>query len=247
MKENRFFEHTQELDVEKLRNEAEELFLELKELPAVKRLLDRIDAGLKEKYPDCAKQFSEVLPYHGRHHTEDVMKESLFFALADKSISRHDMEILAVSAASHDSGFIKQYDANEPIGAGMLDEEMKSEGYSAEDIKKGKDAVLSTRVTFTPGFKQTIEGDDLVAKILADADVSNFGREDYFEKGDAVYQELVAIGKIPEDSPENRRKFDEFSLNMLKTHEWNTEVAKHLRNGQKEKNIEILEKKLSQG
>jgi len=84
-----------------------------------------------------------------------------------------------------------------------------------------------------------IEEDNILAKILADADVSNFGRKDFNEKSEQVFQELVAMGKVA-DTPEARTKFDKSKQNMLATHQWQTKAALKFRGEQQQKNLESL-------
>lgn len=98
-----------------------------------------------------------------------------------------------------------------------------------------------------PNFEQLVDDktdkEDKLAQLLADADVSNFGREDYSEKSERVFEELVGMGKA-QDTPEARVGFKKFGVNMLKTHKWNTEAARRLRDEQKAKNLAKLEQSL---
>jgi len=234
--------HPEAIDEKNYEKRVEELFLRFKELPTISRGFDFINKGLFAKYPELAKRFpDEVLPYHGKHHSEDVLKEAILFALIE-DISEHDLELLAVAAVFHDSGFTEQYDANEERGADIAERFMREDGcYSEDDIARVKNAILCTRVK--PGekyFVQVIEGDDKLGKILADADVSNFGCSDFAEfteSREKVYQELVAVGKISGDTPDNKRDFKEFTKSYFSGHRWQTQAAHRLRGAKEQENL----------
>jgi hypothetical protein len=81
---------------------------------------------------------------------------------------------------------------------------------------------------------------------MADADVSNFGREDFDEKADKCFLELLDVGKISADTPNTRLSFDKFREKMLRDHSWQTDSARRLRQVQKEKNLEILSARIGQ-
>jgi predicted metal-dependent HD superfamily phosphohydrolase len=236
---NRETTHPETIDEKSYEKKVEELFSYFKELPVISRGFDFIDKGLAAKYPELAKRFpGEVLPYHGKHHSEDVLKEAILFALIE-GVSEHDLELLAVAATYHDTGFVEQYDANEEKGAATAEKFMREEKrYSEDDITRVKKAILGTRAK--PGeksFVQMIEDDDILGKILADADVSNFGRPDFAELSEKVYQEFVAVGKIAEDTPENKGKYLQFVKNYFSDHQWQTRAAYKLRATKEQENL----------
>lgn len=223
-----------------LRDMADKKLAELtEESPAIRWALTFLEAELPKKYPELAKKFSEVLPYHGKHHTEDVMREAIFLALAEGNIDDRELLLLAIAAAYHDSGFALQYDANEALGAKEASKSMRN--FDAREIDAVERAILATRVRFSPRFVQLVETRNKLGRILADADVGNFGRDDFKEKSELIFQELVAMDKISGDTPENRKSFNAFRKNMLATHEWQTEAAKHFRAERERENLAALD------
>lgn len=231
---------------EDIKVHAEEIFLRYKSMEWVRHTLSFIREGLKKKYPEASEKFGEILAYHGEPHAEDVLHEAILFAISEGISDEREIELLAVAAVFHDAGFIREYDANETIGAGLAEEFMReSEKYTEAEIQRVRDIILSTRVKFDPGFKQLIVSpEDILQRVIADADVSNFGREDFDEKAEAVYMELMAVGKIKDDTPETRKFFNNFRQKMIMTHNWNTDSARLLRDEQKQKNLEILNERI---
>ncbi len=231
-----------------LQERTREKLEKLRELPAIKEAFEFLSKELPVKYPELAKKFPEALPYHGEPHSEDVMHEAVMFALEDGSLTEREIELLAVAASYHDAGFAEVYDSNEEEGAKLAKAAMGRLGYSEEEADRVFKIIMGTRVKLMPNFEQLVDEktdkNDKLAQLLADADVSNFGREDYFEKSEKVFQELVGMGKA-QDTPEARAGFKKFGVNMLKTHKWNTAAASRLRDEQKSKNLAELEKSIS--
>lgn len=176
-----------------------------------------------------AEKLPKELSYHAYSHTEDVLSETLRFALTDQLPSR-DIELLALAATFHDLGFIKSPVLNEPIGAAAAKEAMvKDGGYSAEEIALVERMILDTALVDTGNGPRQIPSTDL-SRYLLDADLSNFGRDDFFDKGELQRQELGADQEI----------FRRNSLSLLNSHRWLTNAARSLRQKKKEQNLALL-------
>jgi hypothetical protein len=76
-------------------------------------------------------------------------------------------------AENHDTGYIREYDKNEPIAARMAGRILKLIGYKPTEIEKIQKMILSTDLAREP--KTHVE------KILCDADLDHWGREDFFK------------------------------------------------------------------
>lgn len=210
-----------------------------KENASVRKAFTIIENGLSKKYPELAKLYPEdILPYHGESHSLDVLKEAMLFAMVEGQLSEHELELLAIAAAYHDTGFTEQYDNNEELGAEIARKNMESaDGFSEEDIVRVQKAILGTKVKPGPSFSQMVEGDDLIGKILADADVSSLGRDDFHVHMEKDFQELVGIGKIATDTQENREKYFESTRQYFSGHKWQTEAARRLRAEKEQENF----------
>ncbi len=53
-----------------------------------------------------------------------------------ENISEHDRELLITAAYFHDTGYIREYDKNEPIAARMAGRILKLIGYKPNEIEK---------------------------------------------------------------------------------------------------------------
>src|SRR3989344_6406404 len=153
-----------------VRKEAEVLIL-----PVIQEGLLYIKDGLKKAYPELAEKFPKVLPYHNVAHAKDVLHEALLFALTDGTLSGHELELLAITAVYHDSGVVGGYAGHEARSAKIVGEFMKRHGYSETDIVRVQTAILA-------GPNKELRSKEPIITYLIDADLSNFGRKDFFDK-----------------------------------------------------------------
>jgi predicted metal-dependent HD superfamily phosphohydrolase len=177
-----------------------------------------------------ARELPTDLKYHTLAHTEDVLREAILFGVMDHLPPRQ-LELLAVAAACHDLGFITSSGANEPIGAAFAREQMtRFGGYSPDEILLVERMILDTALVETPEGPRQLPSTDL-SRYLLDADLSNFGRDDFFERGELQRQELG----------QERELFRKNTLVLIKAHRWLTPAGQALRQATKERNIATLE------
>jgi predicted metal-dependent HD superfamily phosphohydrolase len=206
--------------------------MKLKYKPHTSRLkiVDRyIRKLLKEKLPAGLKFH---IADHTLHPTRGVVTSANRIAISE-NISEHDRELLITAAYFHDSGYIRKYNKNEPIGAEMAGRILKLFGYKLNEIIKIQKMILSTDLEREP--KTHLE------KILCDADLDHFGREDFFELDGKLRKELRAQGIDVSDEA----KWYKDTLELITTHQYYTESQKKLREKGKQKNIKGLLKKLT--
>lgn len=206
----------------------EALYLEIIKIPAIQealRLLDRLPTHLE---------------YHTKGHTIDVIKETILFALAD-GISRGAIEQQAIAAAWHDVGYIEENTKNEPIAIKLFENSIAYAELSPEIREEVIANISDTTITFLNGKPvQKMERSSL--GYVLDADVSNFGRDDFFTCMDNITEENEKINIDKNGSPikvsvqENLEKVIAF----LENHTWKTEGARRLRDHKKQLNLKIL-------
>lgn len=191
------------------------------------RALPIIHDGLARLKSDLPKN----LLYHAYEHTEDVLAEAILFAVVD-NLSKRQIELLGIAAVYHDFGFIHRQSKNEPIGAEAAVEVMRLVGsYSESEIATVRQMILDTALVDGPTGPHQIANCKL-SEYLLDADLSNFGRSDFFDKGELQRRE----------AGEELTTFRKQSLALLTTHSWLTPAAYTLRQKKKEENRAALEK-----
>jgi predicted metal-dependent HD superfamily phosphohydrolase len=181
---------------------------------------DELPGGLK--YHDAK---------HTLHPTKGVVAVANSIAIAEK-ISEHDRELLITAAYFHDSGYIRQYGKNEPIAARMAGRILKLVGYKPNEVKKIQKMILATDLAVKP--KTHVE------KILCDADLDHFGREDFFELDGKLREGRRIRGIDVSDDA----KWYKGTLAIITNHQYYTQSQKKLREKEKQKNIKRLLDKL---
>ena len=186
-------------------------------------LLDKLDSSLT---------------YHNKEHTTNfVVPASLRIADAER-FSLEDKFLVGIAAAFHDTGFVKQYNSNEELGANFAEEYMKKSCYTYTRIQVAhvKNAIENTNLKFPPQTKYE--------KVLRDADLSYFG----LDNSDLFLQLVVNLQKECKLHPESplhmasqkNKSWGQLSLKFMLKHRWFTKSAELLYEQNKLNNIIAL-------
>ena len=136
--------------------------------PIVTGILDRL-----------SRELDASLFYHRPAHTEDVIQQALTLAKLD-ALDAHSMLLIAVAAAFHDAGFLVTRSGHESISADMAATAMAGDKrFSQTDIDLVADMIMDTQVHQTGAVHRT---NTPLSAWLLDADLANFGRDDFFEQ-----------------------------------------------------------------
>ncbi|MGB5618638.1 MAG: HD domain-containing protein [Desulfobacterales bacterium] len=191
-----------------------------------------VDQYIMELFRD---ELPNGIKYHDADHTLNPTKGVV--AIANKiaiaeNISEHDRELLITAAYFHDTGYIREYDKNEPIAARMAGRILKLIGYKPNEIEKIQNMILSTDLAVEP--KTHLE------KILCDADLDHLGRPDFLEL-DAKLREGRRNRGVDVSDDE---KWYRGTLDLMKNHKFYAESQKISKEKEKQKNIQMLIDKL---
>jgi predicted metal-dependent HD superfamily phosphohydrolase len=187
---------------------------------AVAWALDRLRTDLS---PD--------LIYHNLWHTEhDVIPAARRLA-HHSDRSKEESDLLQVAAAFHDVGFVEVYEGHEQRGAQMAGEVLPRHGFSAQQVAAVQGMILATALPQSP--QNSLEA------LLADADLDVLGRDDFFERNQALREELLLRGEeIPLE------EWYAAQLRFLQEHSYFTPAARALRLATKEANMARLKQLL---
>jgi predicted metal-dependent HD superfamily phosphohydrolase len=191
-----------------------------------------VDQYIRELFRD---ELPGGIKYHDADHTLHPTRGVVAVAnkiAVSENISEHDRELLVAAAYFHDTGYIREYDKNEPIAARMAGRILKLIGYKLDEIKKIQKMILSTDLEREPQSH--------IEKILCDADLDHLGRADFFELDAKIRQGRRARGIDVSDDA----KWYRGTLEILKTHRYYTDSQKQRREKKKQENIQRLLKKL---
>lgn len=187
-----------------------------------------------EKY--VFKRLHDELPldlhFHSPLHTKEVLTAAERLAKLER-VSDEEGLLLKTAAVYHDTGFLEQYMANEPIGARIAEETLPNFGYNSRQIEIIKGLILATQMPQKPKTR--------LQQIMCDSDLDHLGRDDFFIKGELLKLEWEKKGIISN----TRREWYEGQINFLEGHEYFTDSAKGIRNEGKLKHINELKNLLT--
>lgn len=191
---------------------------EFVEHPVVAEALERLKEGL-----------SPTLTYHSYEHTLDVLSEVIILASEDDLPAR-DIELLAIAAAWHDVGFLYKREANESLAADALSEYLAGDrNYSPDERDLLRCMILDTAMVKKGDVPIQVSTTRL-SPYLLDADLANFGRPDFFEKG-----ELQRL-----ETNRDRAAFQLDTLRLITRHSWLSPAAQRKWSSSKQENLEKL-------
>lgn len=174
-----------------------------------------------EKIIQIAKE-SIILSHNFIHdigHTVRVHDNVLKIALNQENISQEKIEALRIAAYWHDVGqndFLKDNKIrHEQLSVKMLEIACEKEGYKSNKIELAKKIILNHR---NRGKMKEIEKDDILSKILWDADkldiinnVRMFQIIDYYKENDNLgeygYESSIDFWKTIDESFEEKFNF----------------------------------------
>lgn len=151
---------------------------------------------------------------------------------AASGVEGEELNLLRVAAAFHDIGFIRREQGHEMVGLRIAAQELPRFDLSSRQIERVMGMIMATRLPQSPR--------DLLEEIVADADLDVLGREDFFPRSVALFDEFTALGQTM-----SWRQWQEQQLTFLKTHAYFTKAAIATRGELKAQHIAILEGNLA--
>ncbi|MBN8550017.1 MAG: hypothetical protein J0M12_11935 [Deltaproteobacteria bacterium] len=194
----------------------------------------RDKAIIKDAFALLREKLPKTLAYHTVEHSEDVLNEVILLGVEDK-LDERSLELLAVAAVYHDSGFIRSPKNNEAFGARFAEVAMeKAGGFSDVERRRVMTMILETQLQTTPEGTKQIPNIPMSC-YLCDADAAAIGRDDFFPKAELLRSELGL---------QSQKEFYSGALQILQSHEWFTPAAVKLRGAKREANLQELKRKL---
>ncbi len=193
-------------------------------------LLKTLDFEAAEKY--IVTRLEKEMPrlqYHNIDHIYDVLAAALSIAKTE-SLTEDETSLLRLAALFHDAGFIRSPKNHEQMGAEMATEALPKFGLSADQIEVVCKMILATKIPQTPATQ--------LEKILCDADLDYLGREDFYEIGGRLLEELKDQGIV-----ETEREWNLVQRTFLESHRFHTNYSMTSREDAKKQRLaEIISK-----
>lgn len=180
-------------------------------------------------YEDVLQKLAELDPnltYHNIEHTLDVIYHCERIAL-EEGVGELDRFLLKVAALYHDTGFLEAYVGHEVVSCRIFTEGTSQYNVSEEDNRKIIDMIMATKVPQKPN--------NLLQRIICDADLDYLGREDFSRISNNLKDELFHHGFVANDD-----EWKELQITFLKSHHFHTPSSRRLRQPEKIKNMASL-------
>lgn len=190
-----------------------------------------------QQRPECTYMLEKLrndlpkhLKYHTLGHTLDVYNRAEAIA-KQEGVTGRMLELLLVAAVYHDSGYLYQRIQHENRSCEIAGEILPGYGYTAEDIDEICRIIMATQLPQNPN--------SLAGQIICDADLDYLGRDDFFEVGEGLYQEMLYAGVVA-----NEKEWDTIQIKFLENHSFFTPTSIALRNTKKQENLNRLKARL---
>ncbi|MEF8809969.1 MAG: adenylate/guanylate cyclase domain-containing protein [Bacteroidales bacterium] len=179
------------------------------------------------------KELPSYLYYHNVKHTIDVVNQAEVIGYGE-GVDDEAILLLKTAALFHDAGHIITYDNHEFYSVQLAKEYLPQFQYNQEQIDRICDLIMTTKIPPEPN--------DLLEKIMCDADLDYLGRSDFMPVSNTLYYELKEQNKIGDINEWNKMQ-----LKFISRHQYFTQTALNLREVNKQKQIEhiksLIEKK----
>jgi predicted metal-dependent HD superfamily phosphohydrolase len=180
-----------------------------------------------------ADHFSEDICYHNIDHTLEVADAVEIIGRACQ-ISDKQLEILKVAAWFHDTGYYLGCVDHEEASAKIAREYLTNKHVDLDFITSVESCILSTKLPQKP--------QNILEKIICDADLYHLSSENFFEKSDLLLQEFSLRDKnmTPEIWLAQSKEF-------IESHSYHTKFGREQLFPQLKKNLKILTDKINAG
>lgn len=181
---------------------------------------------VKEQVYHDLGNLDKRLYYHGRHHTFDDVVPTAEMLCKEEKLTEEETLLVKTAALFHDTGFLDQYDKNEPFGCERARKLLPSYGYNDKQIDHICEMIMATQMPQNPK--------DKLAQIVCDADLGHLGQDRCFFRAEGLRLELDLIKGIKSTI----REWNERNLVFYEKHHYWTDSAKRLLQKRKEKTIQ---------
>ena len=138
------------------------------------------------------------------------------------------MNLARISALFHDTGYAFQVFDHETKSAEIAQEFLLSKGINKEQIEKIVSCIMATKIPQNP--------QNLISKVMCDADLMHLAADDYFEKVELLRSEWKNINH----NFFKKKDFENNSINFFNEHHYHTDYGKNVLASKKNKTLETI-------
>ena len=168
--------------------------------------------------------------YHNFEHIADVYSAAERIA-KQEGVSEKETNLLLIAVLFHDAGFMLNSEDHEVLSCKIALDNLPDFEFTQEEIVAVLALIMATKIPQNP--------QNLLEKIICDADLDYLGRSDFWEIGDRLFDELETTGKVS-----NKWEWNNWQQIFLEDHVYFTRSNQILRNEKKHQNLEEVKIKL---
>jgi predicted metal-dependent HD superfamily phosphohydrolase len=127
------------------------------------------------------------LTYHSVRHTKDVIGAAEEIAKSCQ-LDQGDIDLLIVASAFHDCGFLRTYKDHEEAGCDIVRELLPPLGFNQNELDVICGMIMATKIPQSP--------ENLMQKVICDADLDYLGRSDFERISNDLYKEFTHFGIV---------------------------------------------------
>ena len=170
------------------------------------------------------------LAYHNLAHTKEVHEAAMRIG-KEENITEKEMELLRIAALYHDSGWIYNGVGHEAISCEIVRKHLPDYGFNTDQIESICTIIMATKLPYT--------SENILQKIIMDADLDYLGTDTFFPRAESLRQELVSLGKLAEGADWNK-----LQVPFIEYHHYFTASSIKNREPKKNENLELLRKSI---
>ncbi|NOR87664.1 MAG: HD domain-containing protein [Bacteroidales bacterium] len=177
------------------------------------------------------EKLSKSIEFHTIAHAKDVAHHSEFIA-QNSGLTADEINIVILSAWFHDTGYIVKREGHEEESVKIATEFLSEKGFDKSIISQVQNCILSTRIPQQP--------ENLLSKVLCDADLFHLTEENYFEQIEKMRKEWISF----DEKKISKRKFHSASIKFFQQHNYHTDFARKELQPKKDINLQLLQKEV---
>lgn len=186
----------------------------------MKEVFDKISVRV---FAELGEKLPTYLTYHSVEHTKYVLKMAEYLAKRE-GVNERETCLIKISALYHDFGFIDGRENHEEKSCQIARKELANSGLSIEDIDKICGMIMATQIPQKP--------QNLLEKILADADLEYLSTQSFEPVSELLYNELRYFKPSL-----TREEWNDIQIAFLKQHEYHTDFCKKYKESLKHQHL----------
>ncbi len=179
------------------------------------------------------KQLPEGISYHDMDHTQYVASQARMIG-KESGLTEAEQDIAETAAWFHDIGFLNTTEDHETESQKMAREYLSSNGVLEEVIDRVLQCIEATRMPQDPG-------DDPIASVLCDADMSYLSEDFYIKRTMLLREEW----NTTREKKISKKDYYVETIELFNNHNYHTEYGRHKLTSGKYVNFQLLLERLS--